>query len=208
MKRDFDKAASSWDENPGRVKMAGCVAGAIRAEIPISSDMDAIDYGCGTGLITFALQPYLRSITGLDSSQGMLDELERKASDQGISNVHTMRADLENGTVPNLQVNLLTTSMTMHHISDIGTVLRAFNGMLCDGGYLAVADLDSEGGEFHADNTGVVHFGFDRDDFTQMLKSSGFEDIKATTACIFPKEVAGKGIREFTIFLITAKKHA
>jgi hypothetical protein len=73
-------------------------------------------------------------------------------------------------------------------------------------GHLAIADLDSDDGEFHEDNTGVIHPGFDRNEIKCLLQSAGFEDVEASTACIVPKEVAGKGIREFTIFLVTARK--
>ena len=206
-KRDFDTASKTWDENPGRVKVAGCIADAILIEVPVSKNMDALDYGCGTGLVTLAIQPHVRSITCLDSSSGMLDVLERKVKDEGITSVRTMLLDLEKDAVPDLHVDLLICSMTMHHVSDLGRVITAFSRMLKSGGYLAIADLDLDDGEFHEDNTGVVHFGFDRAELMNMLDVAGFEDVSARTACFFPKEVAGKGIREFSIFLITARKH-
>ncbi|MDD4138360.1 MAG: methyltransferase domain-containing protein, partial [Methanoregula sp.] len=71
-KRDFDSAASTWDEDPGRVKMAHDVARAIRETVTLRPDMDVLDFGCGTGLLALNLQPHIRTITGVDSSQGML----------------------------------------------------------------------------------------------------------------------------------------
>ena len=204
-KRDFDTASKTWDENPGRVKVAGCIADAILAEVPVSPDMDVVDYGCGTGLVTLALQPHVGTINGLDSSAGMLEVLEAKVQDQGITNVFTKPVDLENDAVPDLQADLLISSMTTHHVSDLPRVLSAFSDMLKSGGYVAIADLDLDDGEFHEDNTGVVHDGFDRIELVRMMEAAGFEDAKATTACIVPKPVAGKGIREFSIFLITAR---
>ena len=58
-----------------RVKLATDVAGAVSAEVRLAADMDVLDFGCGTGLLALQLQPYVRSITGVDSSQGMLDVL-------------------------------------------------------------------------------------------------------------------------------------
>ena len=66
-KRDFDRAAGSWDEEPGRVRLANDVAAAILDDVPLAKDMDVLDYGCGTGLITLRLQPYVRFITGVDT---------------------------------------------------------------------------------------------------------------------------------------------
>lgn len=205
-KRDFDSASKTWDENPGRVKVAACIAESIINKVSISPAMDAIDYGCGTGLVTLALQPYVKSMTGIDSSSGMLEILKAKALERKLTNIRTLKIDLENDPIPDIQADLLVCSMTMHHVSDVNQVFAAFNKMLKNDGYIAIADLDSDEGEFHEDNTGVVHPGFDRDAIRNILESVGFEDVEASTACVVPREVAGKGIREFTIFLITARK--
>ena len=50
-KRNFDTAASTWDEEPRRVKLAGNVAAAIIDTIQPNRTMDVLDFGCGTGLI-------------------------------------------------------------------------------------------------------------------------------------------------------------
>ena len=71
-KRDFNKASETWDDNPTRIELARAIADAVLRKIPISKDMDVLDYGAGTGLVTLALQPHVKSITAADSSQGML----------------------------------------------------------------------------------------------------------------------------------------
>lgn len=86
-KRDLDKAASSRDEEPRRVKLAGNVAAAIIDTIHPDRTMDVLDFGCGTGLITLLLQPHVKTIIGVDSSRGMLDVLERKVRESGLENV-------------------------------------------------------------------------------------------------------------------------
>lgn len=96
-KRNFDQDAARWDLNPGRVKAAEEISRAILREIPSTPDLDVLDFGCGTGLITLALQPYVRSITGVDSSQGMLDILNRKISERNLTNVITRHVDLDQG---------------------------------------------------------------------------------------------------------------
>jgi len=67
-KRDFSQAAATWDENPGRVKLARDIADSMIKNLTITSDMNVMDFGCGTGLLTVQLQPLVRSITGVDSS--------------------------------------------------------------------------------------------------------------------------------------------
>ncbi|HEY3298964.1 MAG TPA: class I SAM-dependent methyltransferase, partial [Armatimonadota bacterium] len=132
-KRDFDAASKTWDDNPGRTALAMHVAEAILKAIPVSENMDAIDYGCGTGLITLALQPHVRSITGLDSSAGMLEALRSKAAEREIANVRTMLVDLESDSIPDMHADLIVSSMTMHHISDVSGVFHKFYEMLNPG---------------------------------------------------------------------------
>ena len=69
----FDERAKDWDSDPKKVERARVVAEAIRKAIPLEHSMKALEYGCGTGLLSFALQPDLGQITLADTSQGMLD---------------------------------------------------------------------------------------------------------------------------------------
>jgi SAM-dependent methyltransferase len=48
------------------------LAEAIRARVPLDPSMHALDYGCGTGLLSFPLRDALGHITLQDSSPGML----------------------------------------------------------------------------------------------------------------------------------------
>ena len=77
-KRNFDQEAINWDQVPGRIKVAQDIAHSMIRELTLMPDMDVLDFGCGTGLLTFALQPFVHSITGVDSSQGMLDVFKTK----------------------------------------------------------------------------------------------------------------------------------
>lgn len=44
-KRDFNKDAATWDENPGRVKMANNITNAIIGAIKLNSNMNVLDFG-------------------------------------------------------------------------------------------------------------------------------------------------------------------
>ena len=205
-KRDFDKEAAKWDANQGRVKLANEVADAIIREAKPSGDMDALDFGCGTGLVTLRLQPLVRNILGVDSSQGMLGVLEGKIKTQGIANARTRFVDLEkNGRIEG-RFHLLASSMTLHHVPDTARLFKQWHELLLPGGLLCFADLDAEDGSFHGDNTGVFHQGFDRQHLKKLLLSAGFHDVRDTTATTMIKDVEGKGKKEFSVFLILAKK--
>ena len=207
-KMDFDKHAASWDESAGRVKLAGDIAAAIRESIVLTPDMNVLDFGCGTGLVTLQLASSVRSVTAVDSSQGMLDALKAKVAEQQISNVRTQYVDLDQGHVLEGQYHLVLSSMTFHHIKDIKPVLTQFRTILAPSGSLCLADLDPEEGKFHSDNQGVFHFGLDRAMVRGALLDAGFDHVQDRTAAVMVKPRQAGGERAFTVFLITAAKAA
>src|SRR5512142_3492495 len=96
-RESMEPEAKQWAAKPGLVKLAGEVADAIIREAAPAAGMDALDFGCGTGLVTLRLAPLVRSITGVDSSPGMLAVLESKVKSQGLANVRTQLVDFGKG---------------------------------------------------------------------------------------------------------------
>jgi len=205
-RRDFDQAAASWDDQPARVKMTRDIAEAMVETIELSPSMDVLDFGCGTGLITLRLQPFVRSITGVDSSPGMLDVLNAKIKDRKLTNVKTRLLDIENEDSLESGYHLIVSSMTFHHIRNIPAVLNQFHEILLSSGNLCIADLDSDGGRFHENNDGVFHFGFDRKNLCRIFEEAGFQNIKYKTAATVTKPGQNGKMREFTVFLMTGNK--
>jgi hypothetical protein len=69
---DFDARAATWDDDPAKVERAQAVADAIVRSVPLASAMRAMEYGCGTGLLSFMLRPRLGEVTlaDLDAEDG------------------------------------------------------------------------------------------------------------------------------------------
>jgi 2-polyprenyl-3-methyl-5-hydroxy-6-metoxy-1,4-benzoquinol methylase len=205
-KTDFDKMAAEWESNPMRVKLANDVADTIIREIAPTHEMDALDYGCGTGLVTLRLEPFVKSVTGADSSKGMLEVIKKKVKDRGLCNVHTQFADFEHGGKVEGKFHLAVSSMTMHHVQDPAIFLKQLYDLLIPGGIIGVADLDKEDGAFHDDNKGVLHFGFERGSLKALFEKAGFRDIRDVTATTVVKGIEGKAKREYPVFLIIGRK--
>jgi 2-polyprenyl-3-methyl-5-hydroxy-6-metoxy-1,4-benzoquinol methylase len=200
----FDAQANDFDQEHAIIR-ANAIALAIRGRVDLKPDMDVLDFGAGTGLVTLALQPYVRSVTAVDTSQGMLDVLDAKARNRGIDNVGVILHDLvENGPLET-PFDLIVSAMTMHHLRDVARVLMTFHRMLKPGGFVAIADLDAEDGSFHPDKTCVEHFGFGRAQMSRLLREAGFGRIEVSTAHRMSKEVESGKTREFSIFLITGE---
>ena len=205
-KRDFNKGSMQWDADLSRVKLADGVAAAIIREVHLSNDMDALDFGCGTGMVTLRLQPLVGTITGADSSQGMLAVLEDKIRTQGLTNIRTALVDFEKGDRLAGKFHLIVCSMTLHHVPDTAALFRLWHEMLLPGGYLCFADLDTEDGSFHSDKTGVFHFGFARKHLRELLHGAGFSEVRDTPAATMSRNVEGKGKVDFPVFLMVARK--
>jgi ubiquinone/menaquinone biosynthesis C-methylase UbiE len=205
-KRNFDQEAADWDQVPRRIKVAQDIAHSMIREISLTPDMDVLDFGCGTGLLTFALQPFVRAITGVDSSQGMLDVFKTKVKEQNLSNIKANYLDLDNGDILEGSYHLIVSSMTLHHIKNISPLLKQFYSILLPSGQLAIADLDLDDGQFHSNNEGVFHFGFDRKDLHRIFIDTGFSDVKHLTAAQIEKPVGEGNSRLFTMFLMIGRK--
>jgi ubiquinone/menaquinone biosynthesis C-methylase UbiE len=205
-KRDFDAGAATWDENPYRVRLAEDVSRALQEKIPLTPEMDVLEVGCGTGLLTLLLQPRARSITGIDSSAGMLDVLRSKIKDKGLTNVTTRLMDLETGEEWEGTFDLVVSSMTLHHIDNIPRLFYHFSSVVKPGGYLVVADLDKEGGKFHRHGEIVPHAGFDRGLMKKEFERAGFCNVRNCTAAMPVKPDSCGDLRCFTVFLMTGKK--
>ncbi len=70
----FDKYAITWDTEK-RVNRAKIIAEEISKTIQIKKRYNALEFGCGTGLVSFNLYDKFESITLVDISKGMIDML-------------------------------------------------------------------------------------------------------------------------------------
>lgn len=198
----FNQVANDWDKIPMRVQIGLKVAESIQKQIPLKSTMNAMDYGCGTGLVMFELAPYLNQVLGVDSAEEMLNMVKQKCVEQHISNVKTHLADLTSDSLPHQNFDLIFSSMTFHHVKDTLHLMKKCFEHLSAGGWIAIADLDKEDGTFHSpDIPGVMHWGFEREEFKQQLLEVGFQNPQAITAHQVQKES-----RSYPIFLYTAQK--
>jgi ubiquinone/menaquinone biosynthesis C-methylase UbiE len=205
-KRDFNKDAAMWDENPGRVKVTNDIADTIIDKISLAKNMEVLDFGCGTGLLSLRLIPFVHSVTGIDSSGGMLEVFKSKIKKQNLDTVKLCLMDMEKGDVLSGAYHLIASSMTLHHIKEIQPLLKQFQRILLPSGIIAVADLDLDEGKFHEDSTGVFHDGFKRDKLRKEFLNAGFTDIKDLTAAKVAKPIADGTIKEFSVFLMTGIK--
>jgi ubiquinone/menaquinone biosynthesis C-methylase UbiE len=200
----FDARAQHWDSDPMKITRATAVADGIRSMVPLSPEFRALEYGCGTGLLSFALQPYLGRITLADSSPGMLEVLSGKVAAAGMTNMQPFRLDLASEPPPQEKYDLVYTLMTLHHIEDTDKILQDFFSLLTRPGYCCVVDLDTEDGSFHGPEF-HGHRGFNREELARKARRIGFVRVKCTTVFHIPGK-GGPGQGGYPLFLMLAEK--
>jgi ubiquinone/menaquinone biosynthesis C-methylase UbiE len=203
--RDFDKVAASWDEKPQRRQLAAAVVAGIATTVPLNRGMQVLEYGCGTGLCGLQLAPRVGQLTAADTSKGMLDELRRKTAALGMDNVTPVLIPRHDWTLPVATFDLAFASMVLHHVKEIRPLLQHLLQSLKPGGFLALADLEEEGGAFHDDPAGVAHHGFNPRELMAWLEQLGFTGVSQRTVHTICKQ-RGRVEHTFPVFLLTAHK--
>lgn len=205
MTNRFDTRAADWDKKKKRVQVAAAIGDGM-AGFPLSKEMKAMEYGCGTGLVGLALAPRLQSLLAVDSSAGMIDVLTDKIQEQQLSNVTPLQCDLQTDTIDET-FDLIFTSMTLHHVEQLDSLLEGFFELLNPGGLLLIADLVDEDGSFHGSGDhGAKHHGFNPNDLGQKLANIGFTSVGHRIVHTIEKSGKDGALQSFPVFLMNCDK--
>ncbi len=194
----FKSRASEWDKGSIRVAGAKKIADAINENIALSANMDILDFGVGTGLLGFQIAPLVKKVYGVDTSATMIQNLKAKNTPE--LSIETYNQDIIKKPLKKSFDGLIS-SMTLHHIQDLKIFFTTIHKNIKKDGFIAIADLESEDGSFHSDNTGVFHFGFKKDALCKIVLDAGFTQVKFQTI-----NTIKKPHKDFPIFLLTATK--
>lgn len=219
----FNAEAAAWDANPDVHRASDGALQAILAAYPAlnspeSDDSDTkkpevLEIGCGTGLLSLRLAPYVRSILAIDAAQGMIDALAvklQRAESAGardkITPLCVMLEDPEDARLPpagggggggtgRKKFDLVTSHLVLHHIADVRGVLATMLGCLRPGtGEVALTDFEDFGPDarkFHpeAKMFGVERHGIKADWFAGLMREVGFVDVDVSPKWTMQKEV-------------------
>ena len=203
----FDKVAGDWDNEPRRVALMKAIGEAILREAEPTSEMDVLDYGCGTGLIGLFLLPHVRTVTGADNSPGMLEELRSKIAAGGLENIQATQLDLEQD--PRSRRSVSHDRCRHGH----APYCRHGESPAClprnaAAGRHALSCRSRHGARHfpscrHGRLSSIITDSTERDS-NSSLADIGFSQMKDTTALTFSKPVEGQDDQEFSVFLMTS----
>lgn len=202
---EFDQKARDWDKNRMHLERTEAVAKLLQELIPLRPDMRAMEFGAGTGLLSFSLKEHFKEITLMDSSREMLNMAGQKMEPSDRSKFKTLFLNLEKEEYTGEPFDIIYSQMVLHHILDTRAILNKFYNMLAAGGVLAIADLYTEDGSFH-DGAPDVHHGFDPGTLKEIFLQQGFGDWEILPCYVMKKELPGGTLKEYPVFLLTAVK--
>ena len=193
----FEAKAQEWDHNDMIRGLSTAIGSTMLEKVDFRPEMDVMDCGAGTGLISGQVAARVGNITAVDISEAMLEKLSAKPELQG--KVTTICQDITQQPLDR-QFDVIVSAMAMHHVEDTDNLVKTFAAHLKPRGKVALADLDTEDGTFHPEDAeGVYHAGFDRDAMKSLLAKNGFGEIEFVTAHTVDKESG-----QFPVFLVTA----
>ena len=196
----FDARAREWDKDKMHMERSVAIAAELEKMIPLHYSMKALEYGAGTGILSFLLKDRFSEITLMDNSQEMIKVCAEKAEYHKTNHIIPIWFDLEHRNFDG-KFDIIFNQMVLHHVNDFKAILNTFYSLLNSDGYLAIADLYTEDGSFHGSDV-KVHLGFDPKNLTLILKHIGFKNIEYKTCFEVKRE---SGIK-FPVFLLVAKK--
>ena len=205
MENFFDTAAKDWDMNQIHVKRTEAVAKELRNIIEFKENSKALDFGAGTGLLSFALKDLFSEIVLMDSSVEMVRVAKEKLDREKITNLIPTFFDLEKDNYTNKTFDFIFTQMSLHHVIDIEIIFSKFFKMLNNGGKIAIVDLYAEDGTFH-DRDFSGHLGFNPFDLEKELEKAGFKDINFKQCFEIQREAEDKTVKKYPLFLMTCNK--
>lgn len=201
---EFDSRAREWDNNPIHWERSEAIAQNLLKMIPVNPDMKALEYGAGTGILSFLLANSFAEITLMDNSKEMVQVMHEKVLNTKLKHLKPLLFDLEHSDYHARKFDCVFSQMVLHHVLDTEQLLNKFYQILNPNGYLAIADLYPEDGSFHGEEfTG--HKGFNVANLQTSLEKIGFKHV-ATQQCYAIKKTIDNTLREFPIFLLVASK--
>ena len=201
----FDENAKNWDTEK-RINNAKIIGNEIANSIATNKNYSAMEFGCGTGLISFNLYDRFQKVTLIDSSKGMIDILNSKIIKCKINNMVAKHLDITNENSIDEKFDVIYNSMALHHIQDTSSIVETFYKLLNDEGYLCIVDLNEEDGSFHKEYPDFDgHNGFNQEELKRTLVSAGFNNIESNTF-FYDEKVIGDKKTNYSLFIMKARK--
>ena len=174
MAQNWDEYAAEWENDESTTAFAHNVFQQLKA----LTDLDGkhiLDFGCGTGLLTQLMSPLAKDIVALDSSEAMIEELDKKE----LANVEPVVDALSRGLVAQhpafrKQFDLVVASSVCGYVSDVQHSVDIVYSLLDVGGLFVLWDWQTTDTQSES--------GLTQDQISAVLTKAGFAAVETQQA--------------------------
>jgi ubiquinone/menaquinone biosynthesis C-methylase UbiE len=107
--------------------------------VPVATSNRVLDVACGSGTLSFLLAPRVARVDAVDFSPGMVEEVVRRASREGVDNVHAAVMDAQSLAFPDGSFDAAFCLFAFFFLPDRARAFRELLRVLRPGGRALVA---------------------------------------------------------------------
>jgi len=197
----FDSVAPEWGNMRGDFYDEAVIGKLLDTGL-LNRSITLADLGAGDGYLSRAISPRVKKVIAVDISGEMLKELNKKAAQEGLSNIRTVEGDGCDIPIEDKSIDLVCTNMFLHHIEEPMLAVREMYRVLKPGGRVFLADLREHGNIEFKDKMHDVWQGFSQGRVKEWFVKCGFKNIQIDT--VYKKQSSKKG--DDGIFVLVAEK--
>jgi arsenite methyltransferase len=204
--KEFNRAAERYDDSRVVRSYQRRTQALVVDDLQIERGMRVLDLGCGTGTATLEIASRLEGtgkVVGLDLSEKMLEQAERRLTGRGYINVEFVlqsASDLNYGDY----FDYVLSTNAFHHFADKQDVFARVYKSLRSGGVFVVQDICDDfvlmkALDFLGKFGERAHIGSTTSKgLRELLISTGFSDVEVKTTKLnwFWRIMIGKGVKQ------------
>lgn len=173
----YDRLASTYDENWAySAAFLSWMTDCLLEQLQLGRDDRLLDLGAGTGLYARRLVEYARSVTCVEPSASMLEQIP---DDPHLACICASAGQVAAGRVqlPEQRYEAILLKEVLHHVVDRAGVIRGLAALLAPRGRLVVAMLPTsiDYPLFEAAHERFRSLQPDPEDITRMMREAGLE---------------------------------
>ncbi len=119
--------------------------GALDSEIDaleLTSEMDVLDVGCGTGMLCRAIAPRVRTVIGLDRNASNAEIARARAVSSGMQNVSIVTGDISDTSLALPTADIAVARLLFQHLSAPVDMVGTIAQRVRVNGRIALVDID------------------------------------------------------------------
>jgi ArsR family transcriptional regulator len=173
----FADAAEQWESIRHELYGSRFTTDAMLGLIP--SHWTLADLGCGSGILSAQLAPFIKQVIGIDNSDPMLIAAHQRT--ENTTNVDLRKGELTALPIDDESVDATLCVIVLSYIADAGKAVQEMARILKPGGRAVIVDLLAHNRDPFRRQMGQVHSGFTTNRLTELFEQVGLADTRCRT---------------------------